>query len=346
MRAGFIRRGLPAILCLGATGFGAPSLALDLVLPGRAVQTHQESRTGDRLAVPLDRWDTDHIPTHYIEGTIDLQSWRITGGGTSTLQALDALARQLGEAGYQTMLRCAGRDCGGFDFRFGLDVLPAPAMFVDLFDYRFLSARLGQGDTAPHATVLISTTGANTYAQITLVRPEGAEPLSIRASTTAPDPATTPTETATPETAPNPGTATPPTPSAPITGGAPGEITEQLMSQGHGILGDLEFATGSATLGPGPFASLSALAAYLKGDGARRIALVGHTDATGGLDVNISISRQRARAVLDRLAEGHGVPRAQLEADGVGYLAPIASNLTEAGRQANRRVEAVLLTTQ
>ncbi|WP_286906632.1 hypothetical protein [Roseovarius sp.] len=95
MRAGFVRRGLPALLCLGATGFGAPSLALDLVLPGRAVQTHQESRTGDRLAVPLDRWETDHIPTQYIEGTIDLQSWRITGGGTSTLQALDALARQL-----------------------------------------------------------------------------------------------------------------------------------------------------------------------------------------------------------------------------------------------------------
>ena len=50
--------------------------------------------------------------------------------------------------------------------------------------------------------------------------------------------------------------------------------------------------------------------------------------------------------LLDRLVEGHGVPRAQLEADGVGYLAPIASNLSEAGRQANRRVEAVLLTTQ
>jgi outer membrane protein OmpA-like peptidoglycan-associated protein len=37
------------------------------------------------------------------------------------------------------------------------------------------------------------------------------------------------------------------------------------------------------------------------------------------------------------------VSRQQLKAEGVGYLAPIASNLTEAGRQANRRVEVVLL---
>ena len=39
------------------------------------------------------------------------------------------------------------------------------------------------------------------------------------------------------------------------------------------------------------------------------------------------------------------VPSAQLEAHGIGFLAPIASNNDEAGRDANRRVEAVLLST-
>ncbi|PID35124.1 MAG: cell envelope biogenesis protein OmpA, partial [Rhodobacterales bacterium] len=33
-------------------------------------------------------------------------------------------------------------------------------------------------------------------------------------------------------------------------------------------------------------------------------------------------------------------------AEGAGFLSPIASNQTEAGRRANRRVEAVLTTTQ
>ena len=38
-----------------------------------------------------------------------------------------------------------------------------------------------------------------------------------------------------------------------------------------------------------------------------------------------------------------GVPGARISSDGVGYLAPVASNLTDAGREANRRVEAMLL---
>jgi OOP family OmpA-OmpF porin len=41
-----------------------------------------------------------------------------------------------------------------------------------------------------------------------------------------------------------------------------------------------------------------------------------------------------------------GVSEAQVASDGVGYLSPVASNLTAAGREANRRVEAVLISTE
>ena len=44
-----------------------------------------------------------------------------------------------------------------------------------------------------------------------------------------------------------------------------------------------------------------------------------------------------------RLISAHGVPGAQVSAHGVGYLAPVASNLDDTGREANRRVEVVLL---
>ena len=44
-----------------------------------------------------------------------------------------------------------------------------------------------------------------------------------------------------------------------------------------------------------------------------------------------------------RLISEYGIDPARIEAEGMGYLAPVASNLTEAGRQANRRVEAILL---
>jgi OOP family OmpA-OmpF porin len=37
------------------------------------------------------------------------------------------------------------------------------------------------------------------------------------------------------------------------------------------------------------------------------------------------------------------VAPAQVDAQGAGYLAPVASNMENAGREANRRVEVVLL---
>ena len=109
------------------------------------------------------------------------------------------------------------------------------------------------------------------------------------------------------------------------------------------MLDGLDFATGSAELAPGGDAALLALAAYLTSHPARRVALVGHTDAQGPLDANIALSKRRAQAVADRLVAAHGVSRAQLRAEGMGWLAPLATNLTPEGREANRRVEAVVL---
>ncbi|MFC6587568.1 OmpA family protein [Sulfitobacter pacificus] len=55
------------------------------------------------------------------------------------------------------------------------------------------------------------------------------------------------------------------------------------------------------------------------------------------------MSRARARSVRQRLIDGYGVSAARLDAEGMGYLAPVASNIDEAGREQNRRVEVVLL---
>ena len=63
------------------------------------------------------------------------------------------------------------------------------------------------------------------------------------------------------------------------------------------ILGDLEFESGSANLGPGPFLSLTKLADYLNTTPDARIVLVGHTDAVGSLAGNMDLSAKRARRV-------------------------------------------------
>jgi OOP family OmpA-OmpF porin len=112
---------------------------------------------------------------------------------------------------------------------------------------------------------------------------------------------------------------------------------------GHAILPGLAFGTGSADLGEGQAASLEELAAFLKANPDARVALVGHTDATGSLEGNTALSRRRAQAAVDYLTGRHGINAARISAEGAGYLAPVASNLTAEGREQNRRVEAVLL---
>ena len=309
MRA-LIRIPLCALGLLWATGLAA----LDLDLPSAATMTRERIEEAGTYRLPIGPYSDDQLPVLEVEGRVTQQSWRLEAQGMTTLQIIDPLRETIRNQGYEILLDCSGPECGGFDFRFNTRVLPAPDMFVDLFDYRFLSARKAAEESKPdYLSLMISRSGATGYVQLMHVQPNGGAALSISANRKAPRAASD-------------------TPQA-----------QQLVSQGHIILSDLDFSTGSSDLGPGPFASLQALAGFLKSDPARRIALVGHTDTVGALDRNIALSKRRAASVLERLVAAHDVPRTQIAAEGMGYLAPIASNLTADGREANRRVEAVLL---
>lgn len=121
------------------------------------------------------------------------------------------------------------------------------------------------------------------------------------------------------------------------------DLVTRLVFEGTVALDELAFEAGSADLADGSYASLAALADWLAGNAARRIVLVGHTDAIGELDGNIELSRRRAEAVMDAMLKTYGAAAAQISAEGVGFLAPRASNRSEDGRARNRRVEAVVL---
>ncbi|WP_113910597.1 OmpA family protein [Roseovarius dicentrarchi] len=303
----------PALIAAVLATFAAPLAAQELALPANAMLMREAVDDSGGHAVPTGPWSEGTVPTQAAQGRVTRQAWRIAGAPVATPQLTDTLAAQLDAAGYSPIYRCASAVCGGFDFRFALTVLPPPEMFVDLFDYHYLSARKPSGDQDAYVTLLVSRSGTDTYVQITRISP----------GTVANRP---------PAAAP-PGAA--PVPSAPL--------VQALTQRGHAVLPDLDFATGADTLGPGPFTSLTALASFLKAGSDRRIALVGHTDTVGGLAPNLALSRRRAQAVMQRLIDAHGVAPAQLEADGIAYLSPTAPNTTDAGREANRRVEAVLL---
>jgi len=55
----------------------------------------------------------------------------------------------------------------------------------------------------------------------------------------------------------------------------------------------------------------------------------------------MGLFRKRALAVVSALARQHGIASFRLIANGVGYLAPVATNTSAAGKAKNRRVELV-----
>jgi OmpA-OmpF porin, OOP family len=68
----------------------------------------------------------------------------------------------------------------------------------------------------------------------------------------------------------------------------------------------------------------------------------GHADEVGTAEHNMQLSQKRAESVVNYLADNFGIDRSRLAAKGYGKTRPIADNGTEAGRQKNRRIEAII----
>lgn len=293
--------------------WAAPAFAQDLSLPQGAALTREVVQKQGAYPLPVGPWtEVSGTRTQRIEGSVRAQSWRIDAAGLTPLQLMMPLREQLRDASFDIALDCIAADCGGFDFRFETFVLPAPDMFVDLTDFHFLSATGPAGQA-----VSILTSRDKNAGFIQIIRAGDAGGI-VRATAPPVRPA----------------------------GTAAVGIAAQLETDGRAVLADLEFQTGSASLGEGEIASLEALADYLENNPSRRILFVGHTDAVGSLEGNQALSRQRATAAVTYLSTRRTIPASQIGADGVGYLAPIASNLNAEGREINRRVEVILVSTK
>lgn len=101
---------------------------------------------------------------------------------------------------------------------------------------------------------------------------------------------------------------------------------------------EVTFATGSANLDPAFRATLDKVASTLTQYEKTYVDVLGHTDSVGTDAFNQTLSEQRAGTVADYLSL-KGVQRARLATKGYGESQPRASNTTEEGRAANRRVE-------
>ncbi len=304
----------PALLVALAA---APAAAVEVPLPPGAVLAAEDAAPVAAPPLPTGPHSGAPPPLAEARGATSRRAWRIPGA-TDPGALLAPIRDALEAAGYAPVYSCADTACGGYDFRFALDLLPAPDMHVDLGDFRYLLARR-ESDTGDSFAAVITSRGRSAgYVHMTDVAPAAVLP-----ETTVPAPVT---EIDTAAGAP-----------------APAGLAAQLLAQGHAVLDGLAFTTGAAALAEADYDSLRDLAGFLADNPRAVVALVGHTDAQGSLEANIRLSRARAEAVRARLISAHGADGARLEALGAGYLAPLASNLAPGGRDANRRVEAVLL---
>jgi outer membrane protein OmpA-like peptidoglycan-associated protein len=121
----------------------------------------------------------------------------------------------------------------------------------------------------------------------------------------------------------------------------PDALGDELDLYGHVAIPGVYFETGKAELTAESAAALAAMAQILHERPELSVWVVGHTDWTGTFELNMSLSDARADAVVRALADRFGIDARRLEGYGVGPLSPDASNGTDSGRTANRRVELV-----
>lgn len=251
---------LPVFILAPAVALAAP----DLSMPAGAVQSAGRATTLDSYALPLDVFQGGGVPMRQVEGAVSRTAWQVEGDATTTALYTPLRDQLIGD-GFTPVVECATDGCGGFDFRYAIEVLPEPDMHVDLGDFLFLCAERGTGASQEFVTLLVSRSSQRGFIQITTIGPATAPPVPV-----APQTATA------------------------VSSGDGSSIGAQLETRGAVALDDLVFQTGSAQLGDGDFASLRGLAAYLAGHPAAQVTLVGHTDAEGSLAANISLSEKRA----------------------------------------------------
>ncbi|GAL18130.1 OmpA family protein [Vibrio maritimus] len=107
----------------------------------------------------------------------------------------------------------------------------------------------------------------------------------------------------------------------------------------------IHFNTGSANVADGSAMWLEQLANFLSRQQGVDVVIGGHTDNTGTVRLNDSLSDKRAESVKRTLI-GKNVPRQMIYTRGYGEYVPACTNTTQFGKACNRRVELTLIVAQ
>lgn len=120
------------------------------------------------------------------------------------------------------------------------------------------------------------------------------------------------------------------------------EITEEIVKQLNDFAKTILFDTNKASFQARTLPTLESISAILQEYPTAYFSIEGHTDSDGKDAANLTLSTDRAAAVVTYLVS-KGINNDRLTSQGFGESKPIDTNKTKAGKANNRRVEVKLI---
>lgn len=117
------------------------------------------------------------------------------------------------------------------------------------------------------------------------------------------------------------------------------DLRRKLLSEGKISTNGILFDSGSPNIKPQSLGIVLQISQVMLQDENIKLNIVGHTDADGNSDTNLTLSKQRAESVKNALINLYNIPAGRLQTDGKGSSVPVADNTTPDGKAQNRRVE-------
>lgn len=217
-------------------------------------------------------------------------------------------------AGFQTLFSCAGEPCGNSD---GLDlgaylvnggkVIP-PAFMGTSFNpaNRYLLVKREQPSGDVYVMIYVMKDDSNlrtlAYVQVTELQPMQTGQVKVLSVD---------------------------------------EMNQSLTTTGKVAVYGIYFDTAKSDVKPESAPALGEMTKLLQQNKDLKVYIVGHTDNVGTFADNLTLSQQRADAVVKSLVAS-GISADRMMAKAVASLSPVASNTEETGRALNRRVELVV----
>ncbi|MDB6454018.1 OmpA family protein [Falsirhodobacter sp. 20TX0035] len=150
----------------------SPASAFTPPVAGTAEVARSADVALNSVTLPLGPWTPEGFPTETVEGHVTRTAWQTTPpDGFTTLSILRPIREALLAEGWTLRLDCETDACGGYDFRYGVEVFPEPQMHVDLGDFRYISAAKGEARLG----LMVSRTADLGFVEVVEVAPPGPE---------------------------------------------------------------------------------------------------------------------------------------------------------------------------